>query len=64
MIINIATVALAVKFRKFFRSTYPGVGKFYDALLLATIVWFIAECFYAQAISLAISAKSSWKNLN
>ncbi|NJD99429.1 DUF835 domain-containing protein [Thermococcus sp. LS1] len=47
LIINIATVALAVKFRKSFRSTYPGVGKFYDALLLATIVWFIAECFYA-----------------
>lgn len=49
LLINIITIALALKFRNPFKERYMGVGKFYDALLLATVVWFIAECFYAPA---------------
>ncbi|WP_240911002.1 DUF835 domain-containing protein [Thermococcus sp. MV5] len=49
LLINIITIALALKFRKPFKERYMGAGKFYDALLIATVVWFIAECLYAPA---------------
>jgi len=49
LLINVITVYLAFKFRKPFKERYSGAGRFYDTLLLSTIVWFIAECFYAPA---------------